>query len=245
MTASARATLGYLPQADGSAFFSQGRTQIIASVNGPIEVRPRDELPQEAFVELTVRPSAGVTSVREKFLESRILSALKPIILRSNHPRTLIQVTIQIVQSADEDPNAMMLLSPALNAASLALMDAGVPLKCMLSSTTIALIGRDVVIHPEVKDVKRADSVHVFAFGLARWFDSGRSFKKGMELAFLESQGRFDIEDLETIGELAKNLCSWNEQEEMLLDGSGDERIGELMQEWVREKIERDLMYRK
>ena len=185
------------------------------------------------------------SAVREKFLESRILSALKPIILRSNHPRTLIQMSIQIVQSADEDSNsAMMLLSPALNAASLALMDAGVPLKCMLSSTTIALIGSNVVIHPGVKDVKRADSVHVFAFGLVRWFDSGRSFKKGMELAFLESQGRFDIEDLETIGELAKNLCSWKEQEDMLLEGSEGERIGELMQEWVREKIERDLRYR-
>jgi hypothetical protein len=122
-------------------------------------------------------------AVREKFLESRILSALKPIIRRANHPRTLIQVAIQIVQSADD-----------------------------------------------------GEGVHVFAFGLARWFDSRRSFKKGMELAFLESQGRFDIEDPETIGELAKNLCSWGEQGEMLLDGGGGERIGELMQEWVREK---------
>lgn len=56
-------SLSFLPRSDGSASFSQGRTSVIASVNGPMEVRIRDELPQEAYVEVIVRPAIGVTSM--------------------------------------------------------------------------------------------------------------------------------------------------------------------------------------
>lgn len=54
------AVLSHLHRADGSATFSQNGYAVIGSVNGPIEVQRRDELPEEAAVDVIVRPAAGV-----------------------------------------------------------------------------------------------------------------------------------------------------------------------------------------
>jgi exosome complex component RRP46 len=62
MTASTEpaATLSLLHRADGSATFSQNGFTVIGAVNGPIEVTRRDELPEEAAVDVIVRPASGV-----------------------------------------------------------------------------------------------------------------------------------------------------------------------------------------
>lgn len=54
------AILSHLHRADGSATFSQNGYTVIGSVNGPLEVQRRDELPEEAVVDVSVRPAAGV-----------------------------------------------------------------------------------------------------------------------------------------------------------------------------------------
>lgn len=54
------ATLGLLTRADGSASFSSNGYSVIGSVNGPIEVQRRDELPEEAAVDIMIRPASGV-----------------------------------------------------------------------------------------------------------------------------------------------------------------------------------------
>jgi exosome complex component RRP46 len=54
------AKLSHLFRADGSATFSQNGYTVIGAVNGPIEVQRRDELPEEAVIDVTVRPAAGV-----------------------------------------------------------------------------------------------------------------------------------------------------------------------------------------
>ena len=53
-------TLGSLRRADGSATYSQGGYTVIAAVNGPIEVQRRDEIPDEAAIEVNIRPAVGV-----------------------------------------------------------------------------------------------------------------------------------------------------------------------------------------
>lgn len=54
------AILSHLHRADGSATFSQNGYTVIGSVNGPLEVQRRDELPEEAVVDVMVCPAAGV-----------------------------------------------------------------------------------------------------------------------------------------------------------------------------------------
>lgn len=90
------AILSHLHSTDGSATFSQNGYTIIGAVNGPIEVQRRDELPEEAAIDVIVRPAAGVGTTRERHLESIIERTLRQIVLISNFPRTLIQVTLQV-----------------------------------------------------------------------------------------------------------------------------------------------------
>ncbi len=58
----ATTTLSSLHRADGSATYSSNGYSVIAAVNGPIEVQRRDELPEEAAVDVAVRPASGVGS---------------------------------------------------------------------------------------------------------------------------------------------------------------------------------------
>jgi len=60
--ASSEPSVGFshLYGADGSATFSQNGYTIIGSVNGPIEITRRDELPEEAAVDVVVRPAVGI-----------------------------------------------------------------------------------------------------------------------------------------------------------------------------------------
>ena len=56
----ANIALSLLHRADGSATCSQNGYSVIAAVNGPMDVQRRDELPEEATVDVAVRPAAGV-----------------------------------------------------------------------------------------------------------------------------------------------------------------------------------------
>jgi hypothetical protein len=56
------AVLSHLHRADGSATYAHSGYCIIGAVNGPIEVLRRDEMPEEATVEVNVRPAVGVGS---------------------------------------------------------------------------------------------------------------------------------------------------------------------------------------
>ena len=54
------ANLSPLSRADGSASCSTNDHSVVCAVNGPVEVMRRDELPEEAAIEVTVRPITGV-----------------------------------------------------------------------------------------------------------------------------------------------------------------------------------------
>jgi exosome complex component RRP46 len=60
ISAEPTALLSHLHRADGSATFSQNGYTVIGAVNGPIEVQRRDELPEEAAIDVVIRPAAGV-----------------------------------------------------------------------------------------------------------------------------------------------------------------------------------------
>lgn len=55
-------SLNPLQRADGSATYSSNSNgyTVIAAVNGPIEVQRRDELPEEAAIDVAIRPASGV-----------------------------------------------------------------------------------------------------------------------------------------------------------------------------------------
>lgn len=60
MTIMPSTTLSPLHKTDGSASYAHNGFSVIGGVNGPIEVQRRDELPEEAAIDVVVRPAAGV-----------------------------------------------------------------------------------------------------------------------------------------------------------------------------------------
>lgn len=55
----ATTSLNTLYRADGSATYSCNGFTVIGGVNGPVEVQRRDELPEEAAIDVIVRPATG------------------------------------------------------------------------------------------------------------------------------------------------------------------------------------------
>ena len=61
------ASLNALHRGDGSVTYSSNGYTVIAGVNGPMEVQRRDELPEEAAIDVAIRPASGVGGMLIKY----------------------------------------------------------------------------------------------------------------------------------------------------------------------------------
>ncbi|KAH8555206.1 ribosomal protein S5 domain 2-type protein [Umbelopsis sp. PMI_123] len=153
------ASQSLLNRADGSSKFSFGESTVVASVVGPAEVKIRDEKMDEATVELIVRPAVGFPTTKDKVLEHALRQAVEPTILSGMMPRTLIQIVVQIEQV---DGN---ILSTTVNAISLAMLDAGLPMSSLVASVSAAIDQENnILLDPSSQELENASSVHTFAF---------------------------------------------------------------------------------
>lgn len=73
-----------------------GSTSVLASVNGPIEVRLRDEQVDKATLEVVFRPADKMAGTSEKVLEKLIRDTFGSAIMTNLNPRTLIQIVVQV-----------------------------------------------------------------------------------------------------------------------------------------------------
>ncbi|KZM20985.1 hypothetical protein ST47_g7864 [Ascochyta rabiei] len=138
-------TLTHLNRADGSATYTHHGYSIIGAVNGPIEVQRRDEQPEEATLEVNVRPSAGVT----------------------------LQVRSLPEEDTSTGVNTSLTLLPhLLHTALLGLLSASIPLATTLTSVLVAYPSASTksstpLLAPTANELLRAKpfrSIHVFAF---------------------------------------------------------------------------------
>lgn len=131
-------TLGALPEADGSAYLEQGNTKVLVSVCGPHEAtgsrRAKASASAHDRAALTVEfvsmpyatgefktQSHGDRAAAE--LGSAVRRVFEPVIQAQLYPRSQIDVSITLLQSDGG------VRSAAVNATTLALMDAGVALE--------------------------------------------------------------------------------------------------------------------
>eukprot|EP00051_Salpingoeca_urceolata_P001185 m.39155 g.39155 ORF g.39155 m.39155 type:complete len:246 (+) comp11243_c0_seq1:44-781(+) len=131
--------LGHSSAGDGSAYIEQGNTKVLATVYGPHEA-VRSKLDHDKVVlncEYSVAPFA--TSERrqrstsdKRNVEQSVLirSALEGTIITALYPRAQIDVFVQVLQ-ADGGT-----LAASINAATLALMDAGVAMQDFVCACT-------------------------------------------------------------------------------------------------------------
>ena len=123
---------GVLNNADGSAYVEIGKNKVLAAVYGPRECHPRHlQNPTKAIVQCKYNMQAFSVSDRKRpgpdrrSIEiSKIISeALEKVVLTELYPRASIDVYIEILQA-----NAGTRCA-GLTAASVALADAGIPMR--------------------------------------------------------------------------------------------------------------------
>lgn len=210
MTASSHPpVISPLSSTDSSAQITLNGYTILAAVNGPLEVQRRDELPEEALLEVSIRPANGSGGVKERHYETTIHNVLREIISVKEHPRTAIQVILQILAVPAQIPDHqsasnITLLPSLLQAAQLALLQSSIPLSGTLSANLLAVLhpasSEDssirVVAHPSAIQITKAESVHVVA-----------SKMPSRSMVLLESEGCFTIGGWKEVVRIAKDLC--------------------------------------
>lgn len=124
--------VGLLDKADGSAYIEQGKNKILAAVYGPREAHPKHvALPHRAVLRCryhmapfsTQERKSPAPSRREQELSKVTREALEPAVLSEYYPRTMIDLFIEVLQSDGGSRCA------GITGASLALADAGVPMR--------------------------------------------------------------------------------------------------------------------
>ncbi|MEM3976955.1 MAG: exosome complex exonuclease Rrp41 [Thermoplasmata archaeon] len=144
-----RIEAGVLERADGSAYIEWGNNKIIAAVYGPREVYPKHmQDPSRAILRARYHLEAFSVDERKKPGPDRrsidlslvISNALSSVVLLEQFPRTSIDVFIEVLQ-ADAGTRIA-----GLTAASVALADAGIPMKDLIVGCAAGKIENTVVL---------------------------------------------------------------------------------------------------
>ncbi|HYY48467.1 MAG TPA: exosome complex exonuclease Rrp41 [Thermoplasmata archaeon] len=132
-----RIEAGVLRRADGSAYMEWGGNKILAAVYGPREAHPRHlQDPARALVQCRYNMAPFSVSDRKRPGPDRrsveiskvISEAFSAVVFKEQFPRTSVDIFIEVLQ-ADAGTRCA-----GLTAASVALADAGVPMRDLLTS---------------------------------------------------------------------------------------------------------------
>lgn len=148
--------VGLLSNADGSAYIEQGKNKILAAVYGPREIHPKHQaLPDRAALRCRYHMApfsvqerkSPAPSRREQELSKVMREALEPSIFTEYYPRTAIDLFVEVLQ-ADGGTRCA-----GITAASLALADAGIPMRDLVSACAAGKVeGRLVLDLDDLED---------------------------------------------------------------------------------------------
>ncbi|NYT18705.1 MAG: exosome complex exonuclease Rrp41 [Methanosarcinales archaeon] len=141
--------MGVLSRADGSCYLEWGNNKVIAAVYGPRELHPRRlQRPGEALeryrynmaafsVEDRIRPGPSRRSTEISKVSGE---AFEPVVMKQYYPSAVIDVFAEVLQADAGTRTA------AINAATLALVDAGIPMKGLVAACAVGKVDGQLVI---------------------------------------------------------------------------------------------------
>jgi exosome complex component RRP41 len=141
--------VGVLSNADGSAYIEQGKNKILAAVYGPKEMHPKHlSLPDRMVLRCRYHMApfsvqerkSPAPSRREVELSKVIRESLEPSVFLEYYPRTGIDVFVEVLQ-ADGGTRCA-----SITAASLAIADAGIPMRDLVVACAAGKIDDTVVL---------------------------------------------------------------------------------------------------
>jgi len=204
-----QAKVGVIKRADGSAMFAFGNSKAIVAVYGPRKLHPQHLQDPEkcllrcyydlASFSVTERKRPG-PSRRSTEVSYVTANALKSVIDLERFPSSVIDVYIIIIE-ADASTRCA-----GINAASMALAHAGIPMKELVSSVSIGKIGdaivadlskaeEDYTIKKDGKEIKSATDIPL-AF-----------LSRSEKISLMQLDGKATAKDLKEAMALGKKVC--------------------------------------
>lgn len=191
--------MGTLKRADGSAYIEQGKNKILVAVYGPRDLHPHHlALPDRCLLRCIYRMASfsveerksPAPGRREIELSKVIREALEPALFLEEYPRAGIDVYIQILQ-ADGGTRCA-----SITAASLALADAGIPMRDIVAACAAGKVEDQVVL--DIDDVE--DKYGTGDMPVAM-------MPRKNEITLLQLDGIFSPEEFQKAFELAQQGC--------------------------------------
>jgi exosome complex component RRP41 len=192
--------VGVINNADGSAYLEWGNNKIYAAVYGPREVHPHhlakpDRGILRVFYRMATfsvfdrkRPAPGR---REKEISMVIADCLEPILFLELYPGTSFEVYIEVM---DADGGTRC---ASTTVAALALADAGIPMKSLVTALAVGKIdGKKVVDLSGIEDKAGEADLPV----AITWYNE--------EISLLQFDGDIDLDEMKYLLEKAKESLS-------------------------------------
>ena len=188
--------VGILKNADGSAYMEWGNNKIFAAVFGPREVHPHhlakpDKGILRVFYRMATysvfdrkRPAPGR---REKEISMIITDCLEPVLFLELYPNSAFEVFIEVV---DADGGTRC---ASTTVAALALADAGIPMRSLVTSLAVGKIDDELVVDLSGVEDKAGQADMPVAI---TWFNE--------EISLLQFDGDMTLEEMDKGLELAK-----------------------------------------
>jgi exosome complex component RRP41 len=192
--------VGVLENADGSAYLEWGNNKIYAAVYGPREVHPHhlakpDRGILRVFYRMATfsvferkRPAPGR---REKEISMVITDCLEPVLFLELYPGTSFEVFLNVMDADGGTRCACTTL------AALALADAGVPMRSLVSSVAVGKIDGELVTDLSGIEDKAGEADLPCAM---TWFNE--------ELSLLQFDGIMDLGEFSECLNLAKDALT-------------------------------------
>ncbi|KAH8308026.1 exosome complex component RRP41 [Drosophila kikkawai] len=192
--------LGVFEKPDGSAYMEQGNTKVLAAVYGPHQAKGKKTESNDVVINCQYSQATFSTAERKnrprgdrKSLEFKMYlqQSLSAAIKSELYPRSQIDIYVEVLQ-ADGANYAV-----ALNAATLALIDAGICLNEFIVACTASLSKANIPLTDisHIEEVSGGPMLTVAALPNAE------------KIAFIEMSERFHIDHLETVIETAMAGC--------------------------------------
>lgn len=195
-----RCQLGVFTQPDGSAYLEQGNTKVLAAVYGPHQASARKSNHEEVVVNCQFSMATFSTGERKnrprgdrrsQEITIHLQQTLSAAIMTELYPRSQIDIYIEMLQADGGN------FCAAINAATLALVDAGICLKEYVTACTASLANGDVPLM-DVSNVEEMSGGPTLT--VATLPSSGK-------IAFMEMSQRFHLDSLPKVLETASKGC--------------------------------------
>ena len=192
--------VGVIKNADGSAYLEWGNNKIYAAVYGPREVHPHhlskpDRGILRVFYRMATfsvfdrkRPAPGR---REKEISMIISDCLEPVLFLELYPGTSFEVFVEVM-GADGGTRCA-----CTTVAALALADAGIPMKSLVTAVAVGKIDNKLVVDLSGIEDKAGQADLPCAI---TWFNN--------ELSLLQFDGDMTLEELNSFIDIAKDALN-------------------------------------